>query len=289
MHTNPLEIIKLKNLKLAAKIISRQLKNGVHFGKRIGAGSEFEQYRHYEPGDDTKRIDWKLFARSDKYMVKESPVESNLHIRFILDLSGSMNYEEKGIRRLDFAKNLLASLAYLAHQQGDPMTFFTLQNGSVLQKVSPSPKSFPKILYHLETDTASGSWPILKQDFPVLKNNQRELIIMVSDFLQKENEWVDIVEAMRHPKKEIVLFQVLGEQEIAFDLKGNYKFKDLETNQIIEMDGKTVQKTYNEAIQKYLTELDQAFHLPQVHLIRTTFHESIAEVISKYLQKNQLH
>src|SRR5690606_5258876 len=97
MTDNPLEIIKLKNLKLAAKIISGQLRNGIHLGRKTGSGSEFEQYRHYQPGDDPKRIDWKLFARSGKYQVKESPVESQLEIKLMLDLSGSMNYIENGI------------------------------------------------------------------------------------------------------------------------------------------------------------------------------------------------
>src|SRR5690606_10853607 len=98
MTESPLEIIRLKNLKLAAKIISGQLRNGIHLGRKTGAGSEFEQYRHYEPGDDPKRIDWKLYARSNKYQVKESPVESQLDIKLIFDLSGSMNYQEGGIR-----------------------------------------------------------------------------------------------------------------------------------------------------------------------------------------------
>lgn len=104
MQASNLEIIKLNNLKLAAKIISEQLKNGIHLGKRVGVGSEFEQYRYYEPGDDPKRIDWKYFSRSGKYMVKESQTESHLSVRMMLDLSGSMNYEENGIKRLEYAK-----------------------------------------------------------------------------------------------------------------------------------------------------------------------------------------
>jgi hypothetical protein len=110
-----LEIIKLNDLRLSARLISEQLRQGIHSGIRVGVGSEFEQYRHYRPGDDLKRIDWKYFSRSGKYMVKESTTESNLHIRFILDLSGSMNYVENGFSRLDYAKNLLASLAYLGN------------------------------------------------------------------------------------------------------------------------------------------------------------------------------
>jgi len=288
MQASNIEIIRLNNLKLGAKIISEQLKHGLHLGKKTGVGLEFEQYRYYEPGDDPKRIDWKYFSRSGKHMIKESQTESHLRIRMLLDLSGSMNYEENGFKRLDYAKNLLASLAFLANQQGDALSFFTVQNGEVTQKVAPSPKAFQRIVYQLEKDTAGGTWPIRKQDFPELKFRQRELIILVSDFLQKDSEWVELVEQMRHPKKEIVLFQILGDQEIHFQQKGNFKFEDLEGDQTIDLDGDTVRKTYNAAIQRYLNELKSAFNLPQVHYYQVKMSEPIAEVISRFLSDRQL-
>lgn len=288
MQASNLEIIKLNNLKLAAKIISEQLKNGIHSGKRVGVGSEFEQYRYYEPGDDPKRIDWKYYSRSGKHMIKESQTDSHLTIRMMLDLSGSMNYTENGIKRLDYAKNLLASLAYLANQQGDSLAYFTFKDGIVMQKVAPSPKAFQRILFHLEKEKAEGSWPVLKQDFPVLKTRQKELIILVSDFLQKENEWVDIVEQMRHPKKEIVLFQILGEQEQHFSMKGNFKFHDLESDRVQILDGETVQRNYNTSIKNYLSEFKIALQYPQVHLIRVGLDEPLAGVISNFLSKRKL-
>lgn len=283
MQASNLEIIKLNNLKLSARIISEQLKQGIHLGMRVGAGSEFEQYRYYEPGDDPKRIDWKYFSRSGKYMIKESQAESHLHITLMLDLSGSMNYKEGDISRLDYAKNLLATIAYLAHLQGDSLSFFTFQNGELTKKVAPSPKSFQRILFHLESDKASGSWPVTRQSFPLLKNKQRELIILVSDFLQKNNEWVEIVEEMKHPQKEIVLFQLLGKQEVEFDLKGSFIFKDLESDREITLDGAAVKKEYNAAIGNYLKSLKEALHQPTIQLIQETIDEPIVSVISKFL------
>ena len=285
MQASNLDIVKLNNLKLSAKIISEQLKQGIHLGKRVGAGSEFEQYRYYEPGDDPKRIDWKYFSRSGKYMIKESQAESHLHITLMLDLSGSMNYEENGIRRLDYAKNLLASIAYLAHLQGDSLSFFTFHEGILTKKVAPSPKSFQRILFYLESEKASGSWPVSKQSFPALKSKQKELIILVSDFLQKDNEWVEIVEEMKHPQKEIVLFQLLGKQEKEFDMKGSFIFKDLESDREITLDGAAAKKDYNEAISRYLSSLREAFHQPNIHLMQETIDEPIVSVVSKFLSK----
>jgi uncharacterized protein (DUF58 family) len=98
------ELVKITNLQLASKLVSEELMLGIHASKRYGYGIEFEQYRHYEIGDDPKRIDWKLFARTQKHLVRESSTESNYHIRFVLDLSGSMNYTEEGVSRLQYCK-----------------------------------------------------------------------------------------------------------------------------------------------------------------------------------------
>jgi uncharacterized protein (DUF58 family) len=283
-----LEIIKLKDLRLSARLVSEQLRQGIHSGIRIGVGSEFEQYRHYQPGDDLKRIDWRYFSRSGKYMVKESTTESNLHIRMMMDLSGSMNYEEGGFTRLDYAKNLLASLAYIGYLQGDSMSYYTLSEGKINQKVSPTPKSFQRILYYLEDEKASGDWPLEYIPEGMVQGRNRELIIWVSDFLQKENEWEYLVQQFRHPRKELVLVQVLGEQELNFQLDGNFIFRDLESGQELVQDGKSVQETFRKNFQAYLNQLDEKLELPKVHLLRVSMKEPLTEVLRSILNRKQL-
>ncbi|RIW12775.1 DUF58 domain-containing protein [Algoriphagus lacus] len=283
-----LEIIKLNDLRLSARLISEQLRQGIHSGIRVGVGSEFEQYRHYRSGDDLKRIDWKYFSRSGKYMVKESTTESNLHISLILDLSGSMNYEENGFSRLDYAKNLLASLAYLGYLQGDSLSFYTLKDGKLTQKVAPTPKSFQRILYHLELEKASGSWP-LDVPIPVLPTGRnRELIVWVSDFLQKNEEWESLVEKFRHPRKELMLVQLLGEQELNFNLQGNLIFRDLETGQEMVRDGQVLKADFQKNFQLYLAQLDAKFQLPQVHLLRESIQTPLATLARKILNLKKL-
>lgn len=274
-----LEIIKLNNLQLAAKVISDKLRQGSHVGKRIGYGAEFEQYRHYEPGDDLKRIDWKLFARSGRYQIKESPIESNFHLKLILDLSGSMNYEEDGVNRLTYAKILLASMAYIAFLQGDNISLYFLQHGDVNQVVASGTKSFQAVLYQLEKANAVGKWPFDFKDFPTLKSRDKEMIVMVSDFLQEEREWETLVQSMIHPNKEILLFQILGKQEMKMDLVGNIRFEDLESGHTYHAEASDLMKDYNQSMQSYLSQLDAAFQLKGVKLLRTSLAEPIADLI----------
>lgn len=283
-----LEIIKLNDLRLSARLISEQLRQGIHSGIRVGVGSEFEQYRHYRPGDDLKRIDWKYFSRSGKYMVKESTTESNLYIRLVLDLSGSMNYSEGGFFRLDYAKNLLASLAYLAYLQGDSLSYYTLFEGKFEQKVSPSPKSFQRILYHLEREEAKGEWILENIPDSLTQGRNRELIIWVSDFLQKDNEWESLVKSMLHPRKELILIQLLGEQELDFKLEGNLVFKDLESGQELVQDGKSAQAEFRRRFKDYLDHLTQSFLLPRVQLLRVSMQTPLPEVVRSILNRKQL-
>ncbi len=289
MKADTLEIIKLNNLRLAARLVSEQLKQGVHLGKKVGYGSEFEQYRHYTAGDDPKLLDWKYFSKSGKYMVKESQTESHLHVTFMMDLSGSMNYEEKGIKRLDYAKNLLASLAFLAHRQSDSISYFTFQHGQVTQQVAPSPKAFQRLLYQLGKDRAEGNWPLNRENFSIPKSRQKELVIIVSDFLQQDSEWLDIVQQLRYPQKELILFQLLGDMEVNLDFKGSVRFKDLEGEQVISLEGTATQKSYNAAIRSYLDEMESALRLPKVHLLRASLQEPITELIHRFLARRSFN
>lgn len=283
-----LEIIKLNDLRLAARLISQQLRQGIHSGIRVGVGSEFEQYRHYQPGDDLKRIDWKYFSRSGKYMIKESTTESNLQIRLMLDLSGSMNYVENGLSRLDYAKNLIASLAYLGFLQGDALSFFTLSEGKIEQKVAPTPKSFQRILLFLEQAKASGSWPLQPISDAFLQGKERELVVWVSDFLQKESEWENLIKAFNHPRKELMLIQILGEQELDFKLEGNFVFRDLESGQEVVQDARAMQTQFRARFQAYLDHLDQMVQAPNVQLIRVSMKEPLAGVIRQILNRKKL-
>lgn len=282
------DLIKLNNLQLAGKIVSDELLLGIHGSKRSGIGIEFEQYRHYEPGDDPKRIDWKLYARTQKHLVRESATESNLQIRFLLDLSGSMNYSESGISRLNYAKIMLASLAYLGYRQSDQMSLYSLQNGLLQTLVPVGKQSFQKILYALENAQATGNWLNDNPKFPEFQQKQKELVILASDFLQVGEEWLQLIKNVASPRREIVIFQLLGNQEVDFNLSGFYRFKDLETGKEIELQAETIKEDFRKAATLYLSKLEEALRLPNVHLIRAKLNEPIAMVLSDLLRQRMI-
>ena len=285
------DLIKLNNLQLAGKLVSDELSLGIQASRRTGAGTEFEQFRHYVPGDDPKRIDWKRFAQTDQYLVRESSTESNQQVRLLVDLSGSMNYAEAGISRLNYAKILLASIAYLSNRQADQLSLYSLQNG-VVQSLIPAgkgngPSSFQKIVATLEMAVASGAWQNDSASVPEFGRKQTELLIIASDFLQVGNEWLNLIRSVAGPRREIIIFQLLGDQELNFDLSGFYRFQDLETGREVELQAEAVRDQVRERARNYFSRLDRALRLPHVRLIRVRLSEPIAGVLTQFLTGKQ--
>lgn len=289
------DLIKLKNLHLTGRLVSDELMLGIHSSKRSGIGVEFEQYRHYVPGDDPKRIDWKLFARTDKHLVRESSTESDKQIRFVLDVSGSMNYAEDDVSRLHYAKILLASLAYLCYIQNDQMSLYALQYGSVqtitaIGSSSSGKQTFQKILVGLEKIVAGGEWTVQKNEmitFPEFQQKSKEQLIFVTDFLQVGEEWIRLIKSLANPRREIVIFQILGDHEINFNLKGFYRFKDLETGKEIELDAESVRENFIESASSYLDKLKEELQIPNVRLVSAKLSDPIRMVLKAFLTKRK--
>lgn len=277
------ELIKLNNLQLASKLVSDELLLGIQTSRRSGIGTEFEQFRHYTPGDDPKRIDWKLFAKSGHYLVRESATESNQQVRFMIDLSGSMNYVEGNVSRLQYAKILLASLAYLSNRQGDQISLFSMQNGLVQALVPAGKQAFQKIVATLETSAASGAWDNRSPSIPEFGRKQAEVLIIASDFLQVDDEWVQLIQRVAAPRREIVLFQLLGDEEVNFSMNGFYRFQDLETGREIELQADAIRETVRERATTYLTKLEESLRIPHVRLIRVRLSDPIALVLKQFL------
>lgn len=279
------ELIKLNNLQLAGRLISEEVMLGIHASKRFGYGIEFEQYRHYEPGDDPKRIDWKLYARTDKHLVRESSTESNTHLRLILDLSGSMNYEENAINRLAYSKVLLASLAYLGYRQGDIMSLYARQDGRLQTLVPAGKQAFQRILYQLEKAQASGALPSNDLELSALYQKEKELVVIVSDLLQVKDEWVHFIQKLANPHRQVLVFQVLGTQELAFDLKGFFRFKDLETGKEMELQAEAIRAEVRQKAHAYLDSLQENLQIPHVFIHQITLQTPIAQVLIEGLKK----
>jgi uncharacterized protein (DUF58 family) len=121
----------ISGLELIARVIVEGFMSGSNKSQSVGVGQEFSQYRNYQPGDDLRQLDWKMFARTERYYIKEAEIETNITVKFMLDASRSMAYSEGDVSKLQYAKVMMAALAYLARKQGDTFGLYAVNDHSI--------------------------------------------------------------------------------------------------------------------------------------------------------------
>src|SRR5882757_3457792 len=156
---DPKVLMTIKDLPLLAKTVIDGFMNGFNKSTVKGPGLEFSQYRSYQPGDDLRWLDWKMYARSDRYYIRESEVETSISVRFLIDASASMNHDDKGVKKIDYARFLAASLAYLANLQGDSVGLYVFKDSGLFSLASkPDPQHLQRLYYQLEKIEPAGTF-----------------------------------------------------------------------------------------------------------------------------------
>jgi uncharacterized protein (DUF58 family) len=228
----------VRDLELAARMAVDGLMLGRHTSRRAGAGLEFSQYRSYQPGDDLRRVDWKLLGRSDRYFVREAESETSITVRLLLDATGSMGHAEAGVTKLDYARFLIAALALLAHRQGDAVGLYVLgPSGVTTLRPRREPRHLHKLLHELDGLAPAGAWPewtILER--ALSPDAQRGITVLVGDFHEHTDEIRAAARRLSGARHDVVCFQILGDIERAFDYHGAVTLEELETGRRVNLD-----------------------------------------------------
>jgi uncharacterized protein (DUF58 family) len=226
-------LMAIKDLSLAARRTVDGFMTGINKSKVRGPGLEFSQYRSYQPGDDLRWLDWKRYARTDRYYIRESEVETSISVRFLIDASLSMNHLDGAYTKIDYARYLAAALGWLAHRQGDAVGLYVFRDGTVhVLPARQDAKHLARFMHQLEGLRPEGKigQPIQYKHI-FLGEQKRELLIFITDLYERNGEiskMLDLLESLRH---EIIVFHVMGRNELEKDF-GNYtEVEDLETGE----------------------------------------------------------
>ncbi|MDX2192801.1 MAG: DUF58 domain-containing protein [Gemmatimonadales bacterium] len=243
---DPAALAALGDLRLAARVAVDGVLDGLHRSRLPGAGMEFAQYRSYQPGDDLRRVDWRMYARSDRLHVREAETERSFTVRLLLDASASMAHQEDGLSKFDYARFLVASLALLARRQGDAVALVVVAGGGVSRlPARHGDQQLSRVLHTLEGLEPRGRWPAEAADvfLPGSGEGGAGLDVLVSDLDEDADE---IRAALRRasPRHERLVFELVGPRERALGWDAPRAFEDLETGAIIEADPAAVRATY---------------------------------------------
>jgi hypothetical protein len=239
-------------LELIARIIVEGFMSGSNKSQSVGAGQEFSQYKNYQAGDDLRQLDWKVFARSERYYIKQSEIETNITVKFILDASRSMAYEEEGLNKLQYAKVMTAALGYLARKQSDTLGLFAV-NDQKVTTVQPrfEQQQFIRFLNELVHLKSEGSWGRggLEQLFD---HHGKEMIVFITDLYDSEQDIQRFIGRLKTPRNEVIVFHLVGRHEAEFDFNGSFTFEDLETGVRTKVDTVIQQKDYSTKFNSWL-------------------------------------
>ena len=275
----------VRDLELAAHIVVDGMMLGRHTSRRAGAGLEFSQYRSYQPGDDLRRIDWKLLGRSDRYFVREAETETSITVRILLDATGSMAHEEDGVSKLDYARYLAAALALLAHRQGDAVGLYLLSDGrAVTLRPRREPSQLHRLLHELERVQPTGRWPVWSAlERALAPDSARGITILLGDFHERGDEIRSAVKRLTGARHEVICFQVLGDVEREFGYRGTVTLEELETGRRLDLVAERAAEAARARLDTQLRELRYAIEENGAALVPCLLAQPFEAPLREYL------
>lgn len=280
------EILNTVNgLELMARIIVEGFMSGSNKSQARGTGQEFSQYRSYEPGDDLRQLDWKMFARSERYFIKQAEIETNITVKFMLDASNSMGYTENGISKLQYAKVLIAALGFLARKQSDTIGLFTV-NDKNIGMVQPrfEQQQFIRFLNELVNVKSESTWKKNNGLDHLYDHHSKEMIVFVTDLYDDGRDLQKFISRLKTKRNEVIVFHLMGREESDLSYQGAFTFEDLESGERMKVDTRAQQKNYALQVKDWIQNSRDWMLEMQVSYNLTLMDDSPEDVLRNFLK-----
>lgn len=278
-------LAKLGSLPLMSRRPMLGQVSGRHTSPHRGASVEFAEYRKYVPGDDLRRLDWRAYGRTDRFYVKEFEADTNLRCCFVVDTSGSMDIGSVGVSKLEYARRVAATLAYLAVQQGDAVGLTCVAEG-IVQQIPPrrNPAHLTHLFDTLEGAKAKGETrleAVLHELAETIR--QRALIVILSDLFIEPSSLRSCFEHLRFRRHDVAAFHLLDPEEIAFEFQRPTRFVDVEGGPSLFVEPNEIYDRYQAALREYLEQMRQVVLETGVDYRRVTLDTKYEEVLMEFL------
>jgi uncharacterized protein (DUF58 family) len=241
---DPTVLARIDNLELLARTVVNGFINGLHRSPYLGLSVDFAEHRAYMPGDDIRRIDWRLYARTDRHFVKEFEADTNANFVVVLDVSSSMSYTGGGLRKIDYARYLAACLTYFVHRQRDRVGLITFDS-AVVDFIPPSAKHLEIILHTLnKVEPGFG---------------RKGLVVLISDLYEPPSQVINAIKPLRARGHELIVFQILDPHELDFPFEDPSLFEDLESGTRLPILPGAQRERYRAAMKQHMDDLAKLF------------------------------
>ena len=290
-YLQPDVLARVARFDLKAKFLIEGFFSGLHRSPFKGFSAEFSDHRKYVPGDEIKDLDWKVYARTNKYYVKRFEAETNMECHLVVDASASMGYGTTGLNKLEYATYIAAALAFLVVSQQDTVGLVTFDDAvRAVLKPKGKRKHIIRILKVLN-DTKPGKQSKVSDMLHQVAGmiDKRGLIVVMSDLLDDPDDVLDAFAHLRYDGHDIIVFHILDAAETTFPFADARRFEDVETGDSVVTDAASVRAGYLDAlaefIETYRTEL-QRRHIDFFNIDTST---SFDKALMAYLMKRSGH
>lgn len=293
-----------KNLELLAKQVVEGFIAGMHKSPFHGFSAEFAEHKIYNPGESTKHIDWKLYAKTDRLYTKRFDEETNLRCHLILDNSASMHYPKSAGTRIDnlnkaaFSALACASLMHILKKQRDAVGLSIYSdNYDFYASEKGSERHHQMLLSKLSDAVVSKSQSQTTETYKYLhqiaeKIHRRSLIFLFTDMFQTTEDDEKLFEALRHlkyNKHEVILFHVFDkDRELAFNFDNKpTRFSDVETGEVINLYPDTVKQNYEKAVKSYFDNLRLKCGQYRIKYVEADINQGFNQILTTYMVERQ--
>ncbi len=272
---DPAVVSKLKTLELKAKYVVEGFMVGHHKSPYHGFSAEFSEHRPYNQGDPIRNIDWKAYAKTERFYIKQFEDETNLISHIILDSSASMNFKRAGsISKFEYGKILAASLSYLLINQQDAVGFTLFSDALNVYLPPKANRVYLKEILTKVNNARPGEKTSTEKCLVEVarKIKKKGLIVIISDFFDDLDSIITALKLFHYKKNEVIVFQILDDAEIDFSFYKDSVFVDMETAEELTTQPYQIQKSYQTAMKEFLSNLSNQClnHGIDYNLITTT-------------------
>lgn len=279
---------RIRRLELTARRVVEGFLSGMHRSPYFGQSIEFLQHRQYTTGDEIRHIDWKVYGRQDKLVIKQYEEETNLRLHLLVDRSHSMAYGNGESNKFDYSASIAASLAYLAIRQKDACGLYTFDT-EVRDKLpaKSSQNQLSRMLGALDRVGADGRTDLARVAREVAQTiPRRGMVVIISDLLGVDS-LVEGLRVLRQRGHDVALFHVLHDDEMDFNFDGATRFEGLESDEFLNCNPRALREGYLEAIDRFLDETRRACGRLMIDYMQVRTSDPLDAVLAKFLSVRQ--
>ncbi len=284
---DPTVLAGLDNLELRARVAVEGFVSGLHKSPHRGFSVEFNDYRHYHQGDDMRHVDWKLYARSEKFYIKQYEDETNVRCQIVLDTSASMSYTSGGVSKLNYGITLASALGYFVMQQRYAVGRITFDD-QMNEYIPPKCRQphLMRILRTLAQVEAGKKTDAIKPLTDLAASlNKKSMVVLITDMLDDEDKVIGTLQNLRAMGNDVIAFHIMDDAELNFPFNEASEFIDMENDESYITSPAAIRSAYMENLNEYLGFCKKQCQSSGVDYCLMNTSQPLDEALSAYMTK----